>query len=88
MFGPGKKAIPGFVGVDTFGISYVAPLLGADFGIAPAQIGMVFAASVVASLVGAIGIAPLSDRFGRRRVLLVSVLLTGAPSLFIPLITR
>jgi len=72
-------------GVDTFGISYVAPLLGADFGIAPAQIGMVFAASVVASLVGAIGIAPLSDRFGRRRVLLVSVLLTGAPSLFIPL---
>ena len=72
-------------GVDTFGISYVAPLLGADFGIAPAQIGMVFAASVVASLIGAIGIAPLSDRYGRRRVLLVSVLLTGAPSLFIPL---
>jgi MFS transporter, AAHS family, 4-hydroxybenzoate transporter len=72
-------------GVDTFGISYLAPLLGADFGIAPAQIGVVFAASVVASLVGAIGIAPLSDRFGRRRVLLVSVFLTGAPSLFIPL---
>ena len=72
-------------GVDTYGISYVAPLLGADFGIAPAQIGVVFAASVVASLIGAIGIAPLSDRFGRRRVLLVSVLLTGAPSLFIPL---
>ena len=72
-------------GVDTYGISYVAPLLGADFGIAPAQLGMVFAASVVASLVGAIGIAPLSDRFGRRRVLLLSVLLTGAPSLFIPL---
>lgn len=72
-------------GVDTFGISYVAPLLGADFGIAPAQIGLVFAASVIASLVGAIGIAPLSDRFGRRRVLLVAVLLTGAPSLFIPL---
>jgi MFS transporter, AAHS family, 4-hydroxybenzoate transporter len=72
-------------GVDTFGISYLAPLLGADFGIAPAQIGAVFAASVVASLIGAIGIAPLSDRFGRRRVLLVSVFLTGAPSLFIPL---
>jgi MFS transporter, AAHS family, 4-hydroxybenzoate transporter len=72
-------------GVDTFGISYVAPQLGADFGIAPAQIGLVFAASVVASLIGAIGIAPLSDRFGRRRVLLVAVLLTGAPSLFIPL---
>lgn len=72
-------------GVDTYGISYVAPLLGADFGIAPAQIGMVFAASVLASLLGAIGIAPLSDRFGRRRVLLVAVFLTGAPSLFIPL---
>jgi AAHS family 4-hydroxybenzoate transporter-like MFS transporter len=72
-------------GVDTFGISYVAPLLGADFGIAPAQLGMVFAASVVASFIGAIGIAPLSDRYGRRRVLLLSVLLTGAPSLFIPL---
>lgn len=72
-------------GFDTFGISYVAPLLGADFGIAPAEIGMVFGASVVASLLGAIGIAPLSDRFGRRRVLLLAILLTGAPSLFIPL---
>jgi MFS transporter, AAHS family, 4-hydroxybenzoate transporter len=71
-------------GVDTYGISYVAPLLGADFGIAPAQIGMLFAVSVMASLVGATVLAPLSDRYGRRRVLLASVLLTGAPSLFIP----
>jgi MFS transporter, AAHS family, 4-hydroxybenzoate transporter len=72
-------------GVDTYGISYVAPLLGADFGIAPAQIGMLFAVAVMASLVGATVIAPLSDRYGRRRVLLASVLLTGAPSIFIPL---
>lgn len=72
-------------GVDTYGISYVAPLLGADFGIAPAQIGMLFAVSVMASLVGATVLAPLSDRYGRRRVLLATVLLTGAPSIFIPL---
>jgi AAHS family 4-hydroxybenzoate transporter-like MFS transporter len=74
-------------GADTFGISYVAPLLGQEHGIDPEWVGVVFLASVVGTLLGAIGIAPLSDRLGRRRILLASVLLTGAPSLLIPLTT-
>jgi len=74
-------------GADTFGISYVAPLLGQEHGIDPEWVGVIFMASVVGTLLGAIGIAPLSDRVGRRRILLASVLLTGTPSLLIPLTT-
>jgi len=74
-------------GADAFGISYVAPLLGQEHGIDPQWVGVIFTASVVGTLLGAIGVAPLSDRVGRRRVLLASVLLTGVPSLLIPLTT-
>src|SRR5690242_1173633 len=74
-------------GADAFGISYVAPLLGREHGIDPEWVGLVFTASVVGTLLGAIGIAPLSDRMGRRSILLWSVLMTGLPSLLIPLTT-
>ena len=74
-------------GADAFGISYVAPLLGQEHGIDPQWVGVIFTASVVGTLLGAIGVAPLSDRMGRRRILLCSVLLTGVPSLLIPLTT-
>jgi AAHS family 4-hydroxybenzoate transporter-like MFS transporter len=72
-------------GADAFGISYVAPLLGEEHGIEPEWVGLIFTASVVGTLLGAIGLAPLSDRLGRRRILLWSVLMTGLPSLLIPL---
>ena len=74
-------------GADAFGISYVAPLLGREHGIDPEWVGLIFTASVVGTLLGAIGIAPLSDRLGRRSILLWSVLMTGLPSLLIPLTT-
>ena len=74
-------------GADTFGISYVATLLGQEHGIDPEWVGLIFLASVIGTLLGAIGIAPLSDRLGRRRILLASVLMTGTPSLLIPLTT-
>jgi len=74
-------------GADAFGISYVAPLLGREHGIDPEWVGVIFTASVIGTLLGAIGIAPASDRFGRSRILLLSVLMTGTPSLLIPLTT-
>jgi AAHS family 4-hydroxybenzoate transporter-like MFS transporter len=75
------------VGMDTYGISYVAPYLSAASGITPPQLGIIFTATVVASLLGAIGIAPLSDRIGRRRILLLALLLAGLPTAMVPLVS-
>jgi AAHS family 4-hydroxybenzoate transporter-like MFS transporter len=76
------------VGVDTYGIGYVAPYLSASTGITPPELGVIFTATVVASLLGAIGIAPLSDLIGRRRVLLLALLLAGVPSAVVPLVSN
>lgn len=73
------------VGVDTFGISYVAPFLGAEYALSTQRVGLLFTATVAASLLGAIGIAPWSDRIGRRGVLLLAVLLVGMPGALIAL---
>lgn len=72
-------------GIDAFGISYVGPLIGAEARITPQSMGIVFAASVIASLLGAVGLAPLSDRFGRRRVLLAAGTLAALGTLLTPL---
>lgn len=73
-------------GIDTYGISYVAPFLSRELSIPPERMGMIFTATIVASLLGAIGIAPLSDRIGRRTVLVLSTLLVGPATLLIPLV--
>lgn len=75
-------------GIDTYGISYIAPFLGKELAIPPEQLGMIFTATVVASLLGAIGIAPVSDRIGRRKVLVLSTLLIGPATLLIPLVSE
>lgn len=70
-------------GVDVFGLSYVAPLLAADLGLSPEQLGVVFAATVLGSLAGATLLAPLADRVGRRPVMVAALLLTAGASLLI-----
>ncbi len=71
-------------GIDTYGISYIAPLIGAAAHIPPQRMGLVFAATIVSSLVGALGLAPLADRVGRRRVLLLSGCVSGLGTLLTP----
>ena len=68
-------------GIDTYAISYIAPFLSKEFAIAPEQMGVVFTTTVVASMLGAVALTPLSDRIGYRRVLLLSSLLIGPATL-------
>jgi MFS transporter, AAHS family, 4-hydroxybenzoate transporter len=75
-------------GIDTYGISYIAPFLSKELGIAPEQMGVVFTATVVASMLGAVGIAPLADRIGYRKVLLISSLLIGPATLLTALASQ
>ena len=62
-------------GVDILSISFAAPLLSRDWGILPATLGAVFSAALVGMMVGSMLIAPLGDSLGRRKVLVVSLLL-------------
>jgi len=65
-----------FVFIDVLGFSLILPLLPfyADtFGASPTLVGLLMGANALAQLVGAPIIGRLSDRYGRRPLLLVSI---------------
>lgn len=65
--------------VDVLGLTVILPLLhlyGAVFGATPLQIGMIAAAFPLAQLIGVPMMGALSDRFGRKPLLLISQVTT------------
>jgi len=64
-------------GFDTQAIAYVAPVIAEQWGIAMAGFGPIFGAGLAGLAVGAFVLSPAADRFGRRNVILLSVLLFG-----------
>ena len=76
-----RRVIPIFllVFVDMLGLTVILPLLhiyAASFGADPLQIGIAMAVFPLAQLLGAPMLGALSDRFGRKPILLVSQLTT------------
>ena len=65
-------------GLDTQAIGYVAPSLSAALKIAPAAMGLVFAAGGLGAILGTLMFAPIADRFGRKPVIIGCVLLFAA----------
>lgn len=85
--------------VDVLGLTLILPLLhlyGATFGATPLQIGMIAAAFPLAQLIGVPMMGALSDRFGRKPLLLISqittcisfIMLGFANSLFLVILSR
>jgi AAHS family 3-hydroxyphenylpropionic acid transporter len=70
-----------FEGVDLQAAGVAAPRLAPALGLKPADLGWFFSASTFGLLVGAAIGGRLSDRFGRKPCLLVSVLLFGVLSI-------
>lgn len=60
-------------GYDLQTMAFLIPTLSAKWGVAPAEFRLVLSASLIGLAVGALTAGPLSDRFGRRRVLLTSL---------------
>src|SRR5450830_727605 len=60
-------------GFDMLMLSFIAPLVGKQFSLAPMQIGKLFAIGYVGAVAGALALGPVADRLGRRIVLLVSL---------------
>lgn len=68
-------------GFDAQAIGYVAPALLEAHIVTPIQLGPVFSSSLIGLMVGAVLLAPLADRLGRRPVLIASTVVFGAFSL-------
>jgi AAHS family 4-hydroxybenzoate transporter-like MFS transporter len=64
-------------GFDTQSIAYVAPVIAEQWGIPMAGFGPIFGAGLAGLAVGAFILSPVADRFGRKGVILLSVLLFG-----------
>lgn len=71
-------AIDGF---DTAAMGYIAPTLSADWSIRKQDLGPVLSAALLGLSFGALLAGPISDRMGRKRVLVFSCLFFGLASL-------
>jgi len=64
-------------GYDAQSIGFVAPSLIKAWGLAPAQLGPVFSAGLVGLMLGALFLAPLADKIGRRPLIIISTVIFG-----------
>ena len=72
LLSAGLIALDGF---DFFVIGVAIPFLQRDFGLGAATVGAVATAAVAGSLVGSLTLGPVTDRVGRRLMLVVDVLI-------------
>jgi AAHS family 4-hydroxybenzoate transporter-like MFS transporter len=61
-------------GYDAPAIAYAAPSIGAAWKIGKGSMGPVFGAGLTGIMIGSLFISPLADKFGRRKVILISTL--------------
>ena len=59
-------------GYDTQAISYIAPLMAKEWNLPPEMLGPIFSSALTGLMAGYLVLSPLSDRFGHRRMLIVS----------------
>lgn len=68
-------------GYDLQAANFAAPDLVASFGVARSALGPLLSASLVGLLIGAVLLAPLGDRIGRKRVIVIACICYGLFSL-------
>jgi len=68
-------------GFDVLAIAYAAPTIKEEWQLAPEQLGLALSAGLVGMALGALFIAPLADRFGRRNIILCCLTVIGVAML-------
>ncbi len=64
-------------GIDTAAMGFIAPALAQDWGIAKSDLGPVMSAALGGMIFGALFSGPLADRYGRKIVLSIAMLIFG-----------
>jgi benzoate transport len=64
-------------GADLLIMSFVAPKLAEQWSVSPENLGVIFSASLAGMAIGCLFVAPLADRFGRRRLILIALALVA-----------
>jgi MFS transporter, AAHS family, 4-hydroxybenzoate transporter len=59
-------------GFDTQAISYMVPLMAKEWGLSREVLGPIFSSALAGLMVGYLVLSPLSDRFGHRRLIMIS----------------
>lgn len=62
-------------GMDVMIISYTAPAIAKDWDISPTNLGIVFSSGLVGMTIGAIFLAPIADKVGRKNMMLLAALI-------------
>ncbi|ROZ52904.1 MFS transporter [Rhodococcus sp. WS1] len=57
-------------GFEILMMAFVAPYLGRDWNLGSIELGYLLSASIIGTALGAIAVSPLSDRVGRRRLMI------------------
>ena len=60
-------------GYDVASLGLAAPVLTKDWGVSPQRLGIAFSATSMGLMLGAMFVAPLADRLGRRAVMLAAL---------------
>lgn len=68
-------------GFDTAAIGYIAPSLLGEWGVNKADLAPVLSAALLGLAIGAVSFGPLADKVGRKKILIVSVLIFALGSL-------
>jgi AAHS family 4-hydroxybenzoate transporter-like MFS transporter len=71
-------AIDGF---DTAIVGFIAPVLRTEWRLEVTQLGPLFAAGLFGLMLGAFAVGPLADRYGRKNLLVASMIVFGVASL-------
>jgi AAHS family 4-hydroxybenzoate transporter-like MFS transporter len=64
-------------GYDTQVVAYIAPTLSTEWRLHPGALGPVFAVTLLGSAVGSLLLAPLADRWGRKRLIVYATAVIG-----------
>lgn len=73
-------------GLDLQIIAYAAPAMAKDLGLTETSLGVIFSGGFAGLAAGSMLLAPLGDRWGRRTIIILSLLLFGACVLLTPLV--
>src|ERR1700722_6098000 len=58
-------------------MSFAAPNLAQDWSVSPENLGVIFSASLVGMAIGCLFVAPLADRFGRKKLIVGALALVA-----------